>query len=48
MYTGTVEEIIQQFCEKENWGMSPNETTATRFAKELDWLREMVKEYAEF
>ena len=46
-YKGTLEEVIKQFCD-EKWGMSPGETTASRFAKELEWFRGMVKEYAEF
>ena len=46
-YKGSLEEVIKQFCD-ENWGMSPGETTASRFAKELEWFRGMLKEYAEF
>ena len=46
-YKGNLEEVIKQFCD-EKWRMSPGETTASRFAKELEWFRGMVKEYAEF
>ena len=45
-YKGSLEEVIKQFCD-EKWGMSHGETTASRFAKGLEWVRGMVKEYAE-
>ena len=45
-YTGTLEEIIEQFC-AENWGMTKGETTAMRFKGEIEWFRGMVREYAE-